>query len=656
MKIKQKFILLAGVIGAVMIIVSAVGYHTAASSVEEAARKELLANIVSKSDEAESWLASKAQYAKSMAEIFANTADDANVKRPEVLNGILADKEFQDICHIREDGWAYALGAGELTGQREWRERPWYIAIKKSGKFEYTDPYVDASTGKLVISATMPYSRKNGVGGGLCLDIRMDAIQDHVGLIKFEGEGVGYILNPKTDMINVSADAAQNLKKISESPLFKNHVAEMTQKKTGFFTENVNGTEHLVAYNTMALTGWITAIELPALSTFGDVAKLRYIYIGLTGVGVLLLAGSLFFFANGIVRRLGLLNAGLHEIAEGNLRIAPLAADSSDEFGEMATEFNRMKDNVHTLIVKIKNSSDQVSASSEALASSSHQAAQNATHVAQTVSDVSEGMDKQLASVDVTKQNIDEAFTDIEAMARKTDDVAESARQMADAAESGSGLMREAIAKMSGIETSVATSADVVRKLGANSQQIGQIVETISQISQQTNLLALNAAIEAARAGEAGRGFSVVAEEVRKLAEQSASAAENISELIGDVQKDTEAAVTSMEGGTGEVSNGLASIRAVAEQFDEINRRVASVNGEIAGIKQSAQTIDNGMKNIVTAIDAIDTVSREASKNTQVISASAEEQSASSQEIASASNSLSDLAIELKNATASFKI
>lgn len=656
MKIKQKFFLLAGVIGAVMIIVSVIGYNTAANSVEEAARKELMANILSKSDEAESWLASKAQYAKSMAATFSKIADDATVKRPEMLAGILADPEFQDAYHVREDGWAWALVAGDLNGKREWRERPWYIEIKKTGKFEYTDPYVDAMTGKLVVSATMPYSRANGVGGGLCLDIRMDAIQDHVGLIKFEGEGVGYILNPKTDLINVSADTPQNLKKLSESPLFRNHVDEMVKEKAGFFTETVDGKERLVAYNTMALTGWITAIELPSLSSFGDVAKLRYLYIGLTAVGVLLLTGSLLFFANGVVRRLGLLNRGLHEIADGNLRMDPMEVDSSDEFGEMATEFNRMKDNVYDLIVKMKNSSEQVSAASEGLATSSRQAAETATHVTQTVGVVSGGMEKQLSSVDATKQTIDVAFADIEAMARKTDGVSESAKQMADAAETGSRLMNEAIGKMSGIEGSVSASADVVRKLGANSAQIGQIVETISQISEQTNLLALNAAIEAARAGEAGRGFSVVAEEVRKLAEQSSAAAENISVLIGDVQKDTEAAVASMEGGTGEVSDGLASIRAVAEQFDEINRRVSSVNTEIAGIKQSAQTIDNGMKNIVMSIDAIDAVSREASQNTGIISTAAQEQSISSAEIASASNALSNLAVELKNATAAFTI
>ena len=159
MKIKQKFVMLAGVIGAVMIIISVIGYNTAANSVEEAAQKELLANIVSKSDEAESWLASKAQYAKSMAATFSKITDDVTVKRPEMLTGILADKEFQDAYHVREDGWAWALVAGDLNGKREWRERPWYIEIKKTGKFEYTDPYVDAMTGKLVVSATMPYSR-----------------------------------------------------------------------------------------------------------------------------------------------------------------------------------------------------------------------------------------------------------------------------------------------------------------------------------------------------------------------------------------------------------------------------------------------------------------------------------------------------------------
>lgn len=221
MKIKQKFFLLAGVIGAVMIIVSIVGYNTAANSVEEAARKELLANIVSKSDEAESWLASKAQYAKSMAATFSKITDDATVKRPEMLTGILADKEFQDAYHVREDGWAWALVAGNLNGKREWRERSWYIEIKKTGKFEYTDPYVDAMTGKLVVSATMPYSRQNGVGGGICLDIRMDAIQEHVGLIKQSARtidnGMKNIVMSIDAIDVVSREASQNTGIISSA-------------------------------------------------------------------------------------------------------------------------------------------------------------------------------------------------------------------------------------------------------------------------------------------------------------------------------------------------------------------------------------------------------------------------------------------------------
>ena len=656
MRIKQKFFLLAGIIGAVMIIVSAIGYKTASDSVEDATRKELMANLISKSDEAESWLAAKAQYAKSLAAMLSKIPDTATARRPELLTGIFADPEFQDAYHVMEDGYAWAIVAGDLNGKREWRERPWYIDVKKAGKFLYTDPYIDAMTKKLVISATMPYSRQNGPGGGLCLDIRMDALQEHVGMIKFNGEGVGYLLNPVTDIIVISADESQSLKKISENPLLKNHLAEMTQKKTGFFSEVVDGKERFVVYDTMKLTGWITALELPALGTLESASRLRFVYIGLTIVGVALLVGSLLFFANSVVRRLAGLNSGLHEIAEGNLSVAALDVDTSDEFGEMATEFNRMKDHISKLVTRMTKCSEQVAASAEELTTSSRQAAEAAAHVSQTVTTVSDGMEKQLTSVDQAKQNIDAAFMDISAMTQKATTVTENTEQMADVADHGAQLMENAMEKMNGIEQSVANSAQVVKKLGENSKQIGQIVESISAIADQTNLLALNAAIEAARAGEAGRGFSVVAEEVRKLAEQSQQSAEEIKQRIAIIQGDTDEAVVAMEAGTNEVALGTQAIREVGEQFQDITSRVTSIKSEMEEINGAVQTVSRGMQGIVGAMDTIDSVSRSTSEETKTISTAAQKQSASNQEIASASHSLSDLAAELQSATGQFKI
>src|SRR5574344_67563 len=148
---------------------------------------------------------------------------------------------------------------------------------------------------------------------------------------------------------------------------------------------------------------------------------------------------------------------------------------------------------------------------------------------------------------------------------------------------------------MEGIEKSVLNSAEVVQKLGENSKQIGQIVETISGIADQTNLLALNAAIEAARAGEAGRGFSVVAEEERK-------------ERIAVIQSDTEQAVAAMQSGTTEVQEGTTAIREVGEQFTDIMRMVNEIKSQMEEINASVKTVSDGTTNIVAAVDSSDEV------------------------------------------------
>ena len=379
--------------------------------------------------------------------------------------------------------------------------------------------------------------------------------------------------------------------------------------------------------------------------------------IAIAVIVLLVVIGAISWFVIGrVVKQINGLADHMGEMSQGNLRLEPLPVTSNDEIGLMSEEFNAMLKNLRGLITQMANSAEQVAASSEELTASSQQAAEAATHVAQTVVEVAGGMDKQLASVDSAKQNIDAAFIDINTMTEKAAVVTENTEQMAGAADHGAELMNNAMEKMNGIEQSVANSAQVVKKLGENSKQIGQIVESISAIADQTNLLALNAAIEAARAGEAGRGFSVVAEEVRKLAEQSQLSAEEIKERIAVIQGDTADAVVAMEAGTNEVALGTQAIREVGEQFQDITARVASIKSEMVEINDEVQKVSKGMQGIVTAMDTIDEVSRSTSEETQTISAAAEEQSASSEEIASASHSLADLATELQSATGQFKV
>jgi len=209
---------------------------------------------------------------------------------------------------------------------------------------------------------------------------------------------------------------------------------------------------------------------------------------------------------------------------------------------------------------------------------------------------------------------------------------------------------------MQSIEKSVTTTARTVDKLGATSGKIGQIIDTIQSIAGQTNLLALNAAIEAARAGEAGRGFSVVAEEVRKLAEQSADAATQIGGLIAEIQQDTASAVNAMTEGAREVSVGGEVVNEAGKAFKQLVAMVNKMQDEVTRIAVVLKDLATGNAAVVSEVKDIASLSESVAADTQNISATAEELSATMEEMAASSRMLSDMAEKLQGLIARFKI
>ena len=209
---------------------------------------------------------------------------------------------------------------------------------------------------------------------------------------------------------------------------------------------------------------------------------------------------------------------------------------------------------------------------------------------------------------------------------------------------------------MKSLQNSVEQSAQVIKLLGEHSKEIGNIVETISAIAEQTNLLALNAAIEAARAGEHGRGFAVVAEEVRKLAEQSATAADEIHKLIFDVQSQTDKAVESMQVGTKTTQESVDAVNKAGGAFREIVTQISSLTEKISHTTRAIEKANEGNDKIIDSVKRIKNAADKFSVETETISATTQELSASTQEISSASRQLANMAEELQKAIGIFKL
>lgn len=244
----------------------------------------------------------------------------------------------------------------------------------------------------------------------------------------------------------------------------------------------------------------------------------------------------------------------------------------------------------------------------------------------------------------------------IDRLAHNTKQVALNSNTAADKARFGGDSVSKAVTQMAQIENTVNSSAKVVSKLGEQSKEIGEIVGTISGIASQTNLLALNAAIEAARAGEQGRGFAVVADEVRKLAEQSQEAAKKIAELISDIQVDTERAVVAMQTGTKEVKTGAEVVNLAGGAFREIANLVVQVADQVETSSKAMDKMVAESQRIVTASEQINQISSKSAGEAQSVSAATEEQLASMEEIASSSQALAQLAQDLQQEVAKFKV
>ena len=525
--------------------------------------------------------------------------------------------------------------------------------------------------------------RQKQLAGELTEEQAMKMAADLVRDMRYEGDG-GYFWVDTYDGVNVvllGREKVEGKSRIdSVDPSGRYFIKEMIEngrKPGGGYTDlqfaKPNQTEPLPKKNyTLAYepykwvvgTGvWIDYIDSRAaeMKQRSD-ENLKSIIIKMAIVGIVVLAimvACAVFFANQMVAPIRNITEILNILSTGDFRPKEDKAhdkDRSDEIGVMARAVGKLQNSINDMISKVMTSAEQVAAASQQLTASADQSTTAINQVAESIVNVAGACTEQFTEVENATAKAEELKLHMDEFNKTLKESSKEIEQTNVAAESGNKAVKNAIQEMQRIETSVSASSDVIAQLGEESEKIGKIVEAIANIADQTNLLALNAAIEAARAGEHGRGFAVVADEVRKLAEQSQISAKEISSLIGAIQAKSQDAVTAMQAGVNNVKTGADAVDEAGKTFASINERVNAVSKNSERMGKIVLQLVESTDVITQSVDKINTKSREVASESETVSASGEQQSATMHEIADASRSLAEMAQQMQDVIGKFKI
>nr|WP_066297179.1 methyl-accepting chemotaxis protein [Bacillus sp. FJAT-29937] len=343
-------------------------------------------------------------------------------------------------------------------------------------------------------------------------------------------------------------------------------------------------------------------------------------------------------------------------IAAGDLTQEDVKVKNRDEIGNLAKSFNQMKENLRLLVREVSIDAEQVAATSEELSASAEQNSSATEQISLAIQEVALGSEKQVSHATAANQAVAKISMGMNQAAASIQSVADLTTAANDKAVAGNEVVTQTVEQINLVQQSVNETGVVVNSLGDKSVEIGQIVELITQIADQTNLLALNAAIEAARAGEHGRGFAVVADEVRKLAEQSGGAAGQIRELIQEIQTEAEKAVQSMNHGASVVDEGIKLVHQTGDAFKDIVKSIEQVTTEAQEVSAIVEQVNSSSQNMVVMMEGVANIAEQSAGNTQNVAASAEEQNASMEEISSSAETLSDMALHLQAVINRFKV
>ncbi|XJP97388.1 methyl-accepting chemotaxis protein [Pseudomonas sp. B22129] len=479
------------------------------------------------------------------------------------------------------------------------RVRPWYTGAQSSNGSTLTEPYIDAATGQLIISIATPSAKAGqsiGVVGG---DLSLQTLVDNIGALNFGGMGYAFL---------VSADGKVLVH--PDKPLVMKTLADVYPKNTptisGDFSEvEANGKDNIVTFTPikgLPSVKWYLGISVDKDKSFAMLSKFRTSAVIATVIAVVIIIALLGMLIRVLLQPLHLMTRAMQDIADGEGDLTRrLTIQNHDEFGTLGNAFNRFVERIHTSIREVSSATQQVNEVALRVVSASNSSMVNSDEQANRTNSVAAAINELGAAAQEIARN-----------AAQASHQATDARQLA---QDGQQVVERNIKAMNQLSGMISASSTNIEALNSKTVNIGQILEVITSISQQTNLLALNAAIEAARAGEAGRGFAVVADEVRNLAHRTQESAQQVQKMIEELQVGARESVSTMSESQRHSLDSVEIANLAGERLNSVTQRI----GEIDGMNQSVATATEEQTSVVESINMditeINTLNQEGVEN-----------------------------------------